>query len=74
MLPLKAGEDNERMEEDDEGEDMSKFLSKLFDFLLKVSRWCILKINRVLTKILVPLANLSELLKKLKISYFNSEM
>ena len=38
MLPLKAGEDNERMDEDDEGEDMSKFLSKLFDFLLKVSR------------------------------------
>ena len=38
MLPLKAGEDNERMDEDDEEEDMFKFLSKLFDFLLKVSR------------------------------------
>ena len=47
MLLLKAEEDNGPMDEDDEGEDMSKFLSKLFDFLLKVSRWCIEKIINV---------------------------
>ena len=39
------------MDEDEEGEDMSKFLSKLFDFLLKVSRWCIEKIINAVTKI-----------------------
>ena len=31
-------EKNDVMDDDDEGEDMSKFLSKLFDFLLKVCK------------------------------------